>query len=172
MAIPVLLTAFAGLTLAFPVDGKPGGNPIITAAEVVEARVSADHLDVFDQPRDSGYIVDGLKRGDQVRIRWKVPAPAGWLAIAPPTTVVCWIEEAAVEHPEDAGPADHIAVSTRTRVRAAEAVVRSGNPRARLPGPPCRTLRRGDPVLLVDRPPLAFGGGAAGDGWRSRRRRI
>ncbi len=161
MAIPVLLTAIAGLALAFPVVGKPEANSIVTA-EVVEARVSADHLDVFDQPKDAGYIVDGLKRGDRVRIRWKVPAPAGWLAIAPPPTVVCWIEEAAVERPRDAGPADHVAVGTRTRVRAAEAVVRSGNPHARLPGPPCLTLKQGEAVLLVDRVPLAFGGGSGG----------
>lgn len=162
MALPILLTAFASLTMAFPADGKPAANPIVTAAEVVEARVLADRLDVFDQPRDAGYIVVALKKGDRVRVRWKVPAPTGWLAIAPPPAVVCWIEEAAVELPEDAGPADHITVASRTRVRAGEAVVRSGNPGARLPGPPCRTLKRGVPVLLVDRPPLALGGASGG----------
>ncbi|MDR3619418.1 MAG: hypothetical protein P4L85_08715 [Paludisphaera borealis] len=159
MAIPALLTAFASLTLAFPVDGRAEGNASVTAAEVVEARVVAENLEVFDQPKDAGYVVAGLKRGDRVRIRWKEPAPAGWLAIEPPPTVVCWIEEAAVERPEDAGPADHVGVSTRTRVRTAHAVVRSGNPEARLPGPPCQTLERGEPVLLVDRPALTFGGG-------------
>ncbi len=159
MAIPVLLTVFAGLTLAFPVDGKPEANPIAAPVEVVEARVAADRLDVFDRPGEAGYIVVELKRGDRLRVRWKVAAPTGWLAVEPPSTVVCWIEERAVERPDDAGPADHVAVGARTRVRAAEAMVRSGNPGARLPGPPCLTLPRGAPVLLVDRPPLAFGGG-------------
>jgi len=162
VAFPVLLTVFASLTLAFPVDGGPEGNATVTAAEVVEARVTAESLDVFDRPKDAGYVVAGLKQGDRVRIRWKVPAPTGWLAIEPPPAVVCWIEEAAVEGPEDAGPADHVTVSKRTRVRTDHAVVRSGNPGARLPGPPCLTLERGEPVLLVDRPALAFGGGRGG----------
>jgi hypothetical protein len=146
------LTVIAGLALAFPAEGKEG-------AAVVEARVAAERLEVFDRPEEGGYIVAELRPGDAVRVRWREPAPAGWLAIDPPSSVVCWIEEAAVEHPEDAGPADHVAVGARTRVCVDRAVVRSGNLGARLPGPPCQTLRRGDPVLLVDRPALAFGGG-------------
>lgn len=158
VAISIFLTAFAGLTLAFPADGGSEERPSMAPA-VVEARVTADGLDVLDRPKATGYVVAGLKQGDRVRIRWQEPAPTGWLAIEPPPSVVCWIEEAAVERPEDAGPADHVAVGARTRVRAAQAVVRAGNLRARLPGPPCRTLERGDPVLLVDRPALTFGKG-------------
>jgi len=153
VTVPVLLTLLAGWTLAFPADREPS----VDAAAVVEARVVADRLDVFDQAEEAGYVVARLKRGDHVRVRWQESAPSGWLAIAPPPAVVCWIEEAAVGTLDDDGPVE--GGTGRIRVRAERAVVRSGNPEARLPGPPLLTLGRGKPVLLVDRPPLTFGGG-------------
>jgi hypothetical protein len=152
VAISVLLPLLVGWTLAFPADREPG----VDAAAVVEARVVAERLDVFGQAEESGYAVARLKRGDGVRIRWKEPAPTGWLAIEPPPAAFCWIEEAAVGTLDD-GPVE--GGTGRTRVRADRAVVRSGNPDARLPGPPLLTLGRGTPVLLVDRPPLTFGSG-------------
>jgi hypothetical protein len=168
VALPLLLTAFASLTLAFPADRGAEGIPdaATTAAEVVEARVATESLDVFDKPNDAGYVVAGLKKGDRLRIRWKESAPAGWLAVEPPSMAVCWIEESAVELPENGGETGHVGISTRTRVRADRTVIRSGNLNARMPGPPCRTLERGEPVLLVDRPALAIGGNR-GRRWRA-----
>src|SRR5207237_4061337 len=53
----------------------------------------------------------------------------------------------------------------RARIVTRRAVVRSGHPRARIPGPPWVELSRGTVVQLVDRPPLSVGRGAAATLW-------
>lgn len=121
-------------------------------AEAVEARVTADRLEVFDAARDSGYIVASLSRGETVRVRPSENPGAGWLAIDPPASIFCWVEESALK----LGEAEDGAVPHAARVRAS-AVVRSGNARAKLPGPPCGTLEPGDRVRLVDRPAAEIG---------------
>jgi hypothetical protein len=53
----------------------------------------------------------------------------------------------------------------RAIVIAARAVIRSGNLRARLPGPPRGYLERGTSVRLLDRAPVTFGKGVSATEW-------
>jgi hypothetical protein len=112
------------------------------------AGVIADVLDVFDAPDDAATVPGQLRRGDRVLVR--DAERAGWLTIDPPTGSFCWVEQSAI------GDADR---QSRTRVVAAQALVRSGNPRARMPGTPRCVLPRGAVVRLLDRAPLTLGEG-------------
>ncbi|WP_165250931.1 hypothetical protein [Paludisphaera soli] len=119
-------------------------------AGTVEGRVT-DRLEVLDAARDSGYVVATVERGDSVRVRPAGAPKPGWLAIDPPASAFCWVEESALEldEAEDGAP-------LAAKVRAST-VVRSGNARAKLPGPPCGKLEPGDRVRLVDRPAAEVG---------------
>ena len=116
--------------------------------EGVEARVAVERLDVLDAPRDSGYVVATLGRDSKVRVRPAETPRPGWLAVEPPATALCWVDEADVRPDEEA----HVATAR------GEAVVRSGNAKARMPGPPLDKLAAGDRVRLLDRPALEVGG--------------
>jgi hypothetical protein len=141
----------------------------------VEAEVAAEHLDVFDQPEDTAYITGELRRGDRVRVRVGRTPGMGWVAIDPLPTAFCWIEQSALELEDekvtdalDRGP-DPIGQDAkpiwRAWVNTSRAVIRSGHPQARLPGPPRGSLPKGTMVQLVDRPPLKVGQGAGATPW-------
>lgn len=136
------------------------------------AEVTAEELLVHDQPTESSYINNALSRGDRVRIRGIVQG--GWQAIDPPPTTLCWIEQSAIGRESarsgPGGSASEPATSKtsapeRAWVTAATAVVRSGHPGARLPGPPWGYLHQGTMVRLIDRPPLEVGQGKSATVW-------
>ncbi|MDG3004655.1 hypothetical protein [Paludisphaera mucosa] len=125
---------------------------VLGQSDAVEARVTAERLEVLDEAGESGYVVAALKRGDAVRVRPSENPRHGWLAIEPPASVLCWVEESALKMAEgEDGSVPRIA-----KVRSTTAV-RSGNPRAKLPGPPRGSLKPGDRVRLADRPALESG---------------
>jgi hypothetical protein len=158
----------------FP-DDAPGGSPLsalgpriaalllglagapdgLAASEFpAGAAVTADSLDVFDGADGASAVSGRLARGDRVVVR--DADRTGWLAIDPPAGAFCWVERDAV------GPADRDSIA---RVVAAQAVVRSGHPHARMPGVPRSLLTRGTPVRLLDRPALTLGTGDALRAW-------
>jgi hypothetical protein len=118
------------------------------------AEVTVERLDVFDEPDLTSDAPSRLRRGDRVTVR-DIPRE-GWLTIEPPPDAFCWIEQAAIE----AGDTPDAA-----RVVAPRALVRSGHPDARMPGPPRMTLVRGASVRPLDRPPLVLGVGRSRRTW-------
>jgi hypothetical protein len=151
----------------------PSMSPVPSTAEwPTTAEVTVEELLVHDQPNDESYINNTLTRGDLVNIRGKVEG--GWLAIDPPSTTLCWIEQTAIDlgvvSSEPKGRISNPSVSKtslqeRAWVTATKAVVRSGHPGARLPGPPRGDLHQGTMVRLIDRPPLEIGQGEAATVW-------
>lgn len=107
------------------------------------AVVVADALSGFVEPDASAMAVDTLRKGDRIQVLAIDPRP-GWLTIAPPASAFAWIEQSALESPENG----------RARVRSARAQTRAGVANARLPGPPGAVLERGETVTLRDRRPL------------------
>jgi hypothetical protein len=85
-----------------------------------------------------------------VRVKPGEAAHHGWLAIEPPSSVFCWVEESALKSTGDAEPSRTAKIRTTTTVR-------SGNRLAKLPGPPRGSLKPGDRVRLIDRPTLEVG---------------
>jgi len=137
---------------------------------VVEVTIEA--LAVHDRADEASYTTGMVGLGDRVRVRGAVEG--GWLAIDPLATAFCWIERSTIELGEEgARAAGHVLdpgessskSPARAWVIADEAVIRSGHPLARLPGPPRGHLGRGTMVLLVDRPALAVGQGHAATLW-------
>ncbi len=134
----------------------PAGSPEAGEAGGV---VVVDALELLDEPSDSAFDSGPLKRGDRVAIARTAPAtlPTGWLAIAPPAGAFDWVDSAAIQARND-GTAE---------VVAARARVRSGNPDARMPGPPRPALPRGASVKLLDRPSLTVGEGPKTRSWKA-----
>ncbi len=135
--------------------------------------VTVPALDVHDRPEDQSYVDNRLTSGDPVTVRAAVGDE--WLAIDPPATSFWWIEQSAIDrsavnadrnagarHPGKPSP---VQSTERAWVSVARAVVRDGNPRAKLPGPPIGGLREGSMVRLVDRPPLSLGSGDTHTQW-------
>src|SRR5262245_15796056 len=87
-------------SLRAPGQMEPMDQPI-DGSGVLEAEVAAANLDVFDQPDDRAYVAGRLQRGDRVRVRAGRSPGTGWLAIDPPSTTICWIEEASLEFEVD-----------------------------------------------------------------------
>jgi hypothetical protein len=110
--------------------------------------VTAAALDVFDGPDEASGVSGRLREGDRLLVR--DADRAGWLAIDPPPGSFCWVERTSI------GPADGDSVA---RVVASQALVRSGHPRARMPGVPRALLPSGAAVRLLDRPALTLGDG-------------
>lgn len=165
------------LAMTGQVEPEPGSAH--APSTVIEAETIDKRLHVFDRPDEASYIICTLRQGDRVRVSVDRSPGTGWLAIEPPPTAICWIEEAALELDDEveldipgqvAGPEGE---STKTPLRAwvsaDRAVLRSGHPQAILPGPPRGTLGRGTLIQLVDRPPLAPGRkrGSASNRWRA-----
>ncbi len=187
MDLVLTLISIAGLAILSPdgrevapqAQGKPeihranqgtdptSGNSTLEKTHLIEAEVQVKQLDVLDRPDDRGYITGQVHRGDRVRIRADRAAGTGWLAIAPLPTAIFWIEQSSLESDDEAPPAD-LDEHDRTRmawVDHPQAVIRSGHPDARLPGPPVGVLPRGTMVQLVDRPPLSLGQGTKTSRW-------
>jgi hypothetical protein len=143
-----------------------------TGPATYEATLTVDSLEVFDEPSERSYVVSDLSEGETVRVRGSVAG--GWLAIDPPPTVICWIEQSALRASAgrtgqdghiDVGKGRSAGPGTRAWVSVSAAVIRFGNPQARMPGPPRTQLTQGTMVRLVDRPPLRVGRGAAATVW-------
>ena len=145
---------------------SPASNPAASAVRWIEVEVQTEQLDVFDRPDDRGYIMGRAQRGDRLRVRADHPAGTGWLAIVPLPTEVFWIEQSSLEN--DEVPLANVVEHERVKmawIDQADAVIRSGHPRARLPGPPVGVLPKGTMVQLVDRPPLDLGQGPKKSRW-------
>lgn len=110
------------------------------------ADVIAPELDVFDEPDERSVASGQLQQGDRVMVR--AVGTNGWLTIEAPPGSFLWIDQAAIDPPAGLGLA---------RVDVAETQVRSGLAEARMPGPPRKSLSRGQVVRLIDRPPLTVG---------------
>ena len=93
-------------------------------------------------------------------------AGTGWLAIEPLPTAIFWIEQSSLEIDEEE-VTDAVEHDRRSLawVNRPQALIRSGHPQAKLPGPPRGTLPRGTMVQLVDRPPLSLGQGPEKSRW-------
>ncbi len=143
------LAAMISLSLLGPVPA-PADEPDLPAV----AEVVAGSLDVFDEPELNAYAPGRLRRGDRVVVR--DVEPDGWLAIDPPGGSFCWVDSSALGKPDE---------HRRALINAPSTPLRSGHPDARMPGPPRATLRRGDVVQVLDRPPLTLGQGAAARTW-------
>jgi hypothetical protein len=140
------------IALALGLLGPSGpglGSPAV-------AEVAVDGLDVFDEADDRSFAAQRLRRGDRVTI--VEDRGDGWLAIEPPPGSLGWIEQGAIR--EAPG-------GTGAKVIVPRAVVRSGHPDARMPGPPRLILNQGATVLLLDRPPLKLGRGTSVRTWRA-----
>jgi hypothetical protein len=148
--LPIALPRLAALMILGLVD------PAAEADLPAVAEVVAGALDVFDEPDPTAYAPGHLHQGDRVVIR-DVEA-GGWLAIDPPEGSFGWVDASAL------GEADE---HRRALVRAASTPLRSGHPDARMPGPPRATLRRGEVVRLLERPPLTLGQGSTARTWRA-----
>jgi hypothetical protein len=172
LARPTWLIKTGGLMSLSLILGQAaaGAPPAVEPARSTEAEVQTDRLDVFDQPNDTAFIIGRVFRGDRLRVRLDQTPGLGWLAVEPLPTSICWIEQSSIEF-EDDGAAEMINRyrdpgdqdrdrACRAWVSRPEAMIRSGHPRARMPGPPKGRLREGTLVQLVDRPPLLFGQGA------------
>ncbi len=140
------------IALALVLLGPPGPGPGLPAV----AEVAVDGLDVFDEADDRSFAPQRLRRGDRITVVEE--GRDGWLAIEPPPSSLGWIEQGAIR--EAPG-------GTEARVIVPRAVVRSGHPDARMPGPPRLSLARGAAVRLLDRPPLKLGRGGALRTWRA-----
>ncbi|HWE39059.1 MAG TPA: hypothetical protein VG406_21100 [Isosphaeraceae bacterium] len=119
------------------------------------ARVTVEGLEVLDATAASAFETGQLREGDRVVVRGV--KPGGWLAIEPPRGSFGWIDQEDIE----------VIAPGRARVVAARSAVRSGNPEARLPGPPRKALARGAVVRLQDRRPLRLRRGDAIQVWRA-----
>ena len=174
------LTALSLMLLADSGQADPPREPKLRSMSPIPsttewpttAEVTVDRLVVHDQPTESSYVNNTLSRGDHVRIRGVVEG--GWLAIDPPPTTLCWIERTAIDWEiVPSRPRSHAAGSTMSRtnpperawVTAPRAMVRSGHPRARLPGPPRGYVHQGTMVRLIDRPPIEVGRGKPSTIW-------
>ena len=122
------------------------------------AEVAAGALDVFDEPDPAAYATGRLRRGDRIKVVDVHVGPGGWLTIEPPEGAFDWVEESALGATDGAN---------RAKIRALRATVRSGNPAARMPGPPRTVLERGAVVRLLDRDPLTVGQGSSARTWRA-----
>ena len=153
-------------------NARPPGAPpsrFTTAAaprgDAATTEITAETLEVYDRPDEASYITAVLNRGARVKVRDTVDG--GWLAIEPPASTICWIEKSAVQVNQDSvGGNGHVAEPTdpkqgqpsRATIAKNDAIMRSGNLRARLPGPPLGHLSQGTVVRLLDRQPLTIGG--------------
>jgi hypothetical protein len=146
-----------GLHMVTLVLGLAAPEPAISAADLpAEAEVVVAALDVFDEPAETAIASGRLQKSNRVTVRDAIGP--GWLAIDPPPGSFCWVEESAL----DAADAQNHA-----RVAAPSAVVRSGNPRARMPGTPRSVLARGTVVQLLKYAPLVVGQGTQRRTWRA-----
>jgi hypothetical protein len=157
-------------------QGNGEQESTLAAAELNEKRGSAQvivaTLEVFDRPDEASYITGALRRGDGVNVRGELDG--GWLAIEPPAATICWIEGSAIDL-DDAlpGQSGHMANSassnrghaTQATVVSPQAIIRSGQPEARLPGPPWGQVSKGTMVRLLDRSPLEVGTGRSKAIW-------
>jgi hypothetical protein len=174
------LTALSWMMLADSGQADPPRQPKLRSMSPVPsttewptaAEVTVEKLVVHDQPNEASYINNTLSQGDRVRIRGIVEG--GWLAIDPPPTTLCWIEKTAIDWGiVPSGARGRISDPTMSKmspperawVTASRAMIRSGHPRARLPGPPRAYLHQGTMVRLIDRPPLEFGRGKSATVW-------
>ncbi len=144
----------------------PGvGQFALELGRPIDAEVQTEHLDIIDRPDDIGFITGRLHRGDRLLIRPDHSTATGWLAIVPPPTAICWIEQSSLESEDEAtGLLEHDRAGLAW-VSRLEASIRSGHTQARLPGPPVGTLPKGTMVQLVDRPPLSIGQGPKASRW-------
>lgn len=146
MALPVL--RLAALLLALP--GPPGGAapPLFSSPADLPAIavVAVESLETFTEANDTAFVLDRLDKGEAIRVIDTDP-DSGWLTIEPPAKAFAWIDQSAVR-PEGPGSA---------RVSTGSAQLRAGVAGARMPGPPRGTLKRGELVRLLDRPPLRTG---------------
>jgi hypothetical protein len=168
VAIVLRLLVLSGIGLAESgqVDPAHPSPPSPTSSAIVADDPSramttvAEPLSAFDRPDERAYVMDALKPGDRVRVR-KVLV-GGWTAIDPPPIAIGWVPRTALDLGSESG-ADGLPSSAR--VIGDRVVVRSGQLRARLPGPPWSQLQKGTRVRLVDRPPLSVGRGSSNTTW-------
>lgn len=106
--------------------------------------VTAARLEVFGGPTDAALSTGWLKRGGLVAVVGE--EPGGWVAIVPPRGSFSWIAADAIQT-DGRGQGRVVAESTP---------VRPGSKGARMPGSPQTGLRRGDRVVLLDRPELVL----------------
>ncbi len=180
VGLALRLTALSCVLLADSGQADPPRQPKLRSMSAVPsttewptaAELTVDKLMVYDQPNEASYVNNTLSRGDRVSIRGIVEG--GWLAIDPPATTLCWIERTAIDwgivpSAPRRGVADPTMSETnppeRAWVTAPRALVRSGHPSARLPGPPRGYLHQGTMVRLIDRPPLTIGRGKSATIW-------
>jgi hypothetical protein len=118
-----------------------GAAPPAQTSAPSTGRVIVDSAEVFDRADATGFVVAELARGSSVTIDHD--AGEGWLAIEPPATVFCWLDEGALDR----------STPGLARVVVDSVSPRSANPLARLPGLPLSPLRRGDEVTVLGRKP-------------------
>jgi len=128
--------SFWGLVVLVLIAGA--APPAQTPAPTI-GRVVAEGAEVFDRADGTGFVVAELAPGSRVTIDHEVGG--GWLAIEPPSSVFCWLDEGALDR----------TTPGIARVVIERAAPRSANPRARLPGLPLSPLRRGTPVTVLAR---------------------
>jgi hypothetical protein len=140
-----------------------------TGKQRLESEVAASLLNVFDQPEDTAYVTGTIHKGDRVLVRVESVPGTGWLAIDPLPTEICWIERSSIEMEEADDSLPPVGRDEGQAlcawVRRPRAVIRSGNLRARLPGPPRFELPQSTMVHLVDRPPLRLRSGDKESDW-------
>ena len=144
-------------------------SPTGTAAgQMASAEITAEDLEVFDEPDEASFVTGTLKRGDHVGVRGAVVG--GWLSIDPPPMTICWIARSAIDPDADAEGTDGRVIDSARPGTSAEvlppgAVIRFGHPQARMPGPPRGRVSAGTIVRLARRPPLEIGQGRAARVW-------
>jgi hypothetical protein len=135
--------------------GAPG--PAMSPADLpAEAEVVVAALAVFDEPDDTAIVSGRLQKSNRATVRDVIGRD--WLAIDPPPGSFCWVEASALGTADPQG---------RAMVTAPNALVRSGNPQARMPGTPRTALVRNSVVKLLKYPPLVVGQAPQRRTWRA-----
>jgi hypothetical protein len=168
VAIVLRLLVLSGIGLAesgqvdpaHPSPPSPASSATVADDPSRAMTTVAEPLSAFDRPDERAYVMDALKPGDRVRVR-KV-LDGGWTAIDPPPIAIGWVPRTALDLGNESGPDG---LPSSARVIGDHVVVRSGQLRARLPGPPWTQLQKGTRVRLVDRPPLSVGRGNTATTW-------
>ena len=180
VAMVVRLLVLSGIGQVEPARMAPAhpSPPSFLSAAVVArepmtlmSSVVAERLEVFDRPNEPAYVMATLETGDPVRVR-KV-LQQGWTVIDPPPMAIGWVPRIALKLDDanrrgeslDDPAGSQIGLPTEATIIGAEVVIRSGQLRAQMPGPPWMRLHEGDRVRLVDCKPLTVGVGKKANVW-------
>jgi hypothetical protein len=174
LSLLLLLVAQSDQVVPSSFDAVESTSPPASDEHAPVAAEVTTETEVFDRPDEASYLTGGLHAGDRISIRSVLDG--GWLAIDPPGSgkSVFWLERSALSQGPEAtggGRDDRDGVNLAEfrpgdlLTTARRAAVRSGNLKARLPGPPRGFLPKGTIVRPLHIRPVRFGSGPSAILW-------